>query len=145
MKGRLIAVAAVAAAVSLGACGGGGEDDEVRAVVEKWFVSISDRDYKAACALLTDSARKQFTQGVAVTSLFPCDKALEVVTEDLTDDERADFKRIRVRDVQRSGSSATIPDKEVEFPPELDHMAGDDGEPAILRRLGDRWRIDRLG
>lgn len=142
MKGRLIAVAAVAGAVSLAACGGSSEDDEVGAVVEKWFASIADRDYKAGCELLTASAQKKVQEAGFFSD--SCEDALRSLTDGWTDAERVDLKRIRVRDVKRSGDKVEVGPDQLELPPELDEVGVTDGEPAVLRRVDGRWRLDRV-
>jgi len=143
MKGRLAAVAAVAGAVSLAACGGGGADEQARAVVKTWFVSIADRDYEAACGVLTASARKK-VQEAGFFGTDSCEKALESLTDGWTDAERADLKRIRLRDVKRSGDKVEVGPGQLELPPELDEVGVTDGDPAILRLVDGRWRLDRV-
>lgn len=66
---------AVLAALSLGLLAGGcggGQDDEVRSVVEDFYTALADGDAAAACGLLSPAARSELER----SSGTPCEQAL---------------------------------------------------------------------
>lgn len=82
---RAVLVAAVACAV-LGGCGGGSDEEEIRAAV-KHVVSTRTTDPERACEVMTARARAQLTVFVAERANEPCSRALARAAAATTDED----------------------------------------------------------
>jgi hypothetical protein len=128
-----VAVLFTCAAVGLAACGSG-DEDEVRAAVDRLYAGFADKDAKQVCGSLTAKQRRTVTEGAAGTSQRTkprsCEQvmslALEFVGNALKDADKAE-----VTDVQVDGEKAKAT---VEFK----GKSGDLG----LAKESDQWKVD---
>lgn len=127
-RARLLTALVLAAAV-LGACGGGGEEEDIEAVVSDFSAALLDTDGPKACALLTEAAIEELTQQPEVAA---CEKAVDGAGEP-TDDDRENLEDPEVTDIEVDGDTATAQVT----------ATGEEGESRTrFRRVDGDWKID---
>jgi hypothetical protein len=131
-----------ATALTFSACGEQSEADRALGAVRTWHAALTTGDAASACGQLTDNCRRSFELDADPLGLLTCHEVVEMVAEAMTDTERRALRRIKVRKIEVHGDRATIRNKDVDVPPGLQQTA-EDGR-TILRKVGGRWKLDRL-
>lgn len=123
MRSRLLAVSAVALAMSgVAGCGDDGDDTkpaaggdaaaQVTKALNAYNTAYATGDYKSMCRLLSADARRQFLAAAAKQGVKDdCAGALGTALDDLPEEQleatRAALRDAKVRDVQVNGDTAT--------------------------------------
>lgn len=119
-------------------------EEGVRQAVTGFFTAVADKDSDAACALMTDKAKKEMTEDSTVDAAS-CPQALTEVLTLFDDPELTKgYRSIQVGEVKVTGDTATIADDQLTAR-EGTFLQDDDPTPVGLVRQGGRWLLDSDG
>jgi hypothetical protein len=143
---------AVAAALILTGCGGSHLDPAATAAytAEAFTAQIAHDHAAAACAQLTDHAKRQLTQRLAIQQPgvggpdAGCRVAIGLVARSYTTLELRALQCLHVKHVNLRGDRALISPADVSFPTGYGYLRSRGG-PMVLRQAPGGWQIDDLG
>lgn len=145
LRPSIIATSAALAVAGLSACGGTASDEErVRGVALAFMTELAEGDANA-CERLSDDGRRQLESRAELLGLDGCEALVVAVRNEYSDADRAAIRQLRIRRVSVKGDRATVRDRDVTVPDELDGQLAIDDRPLILRKHGADWKIEDLG
>jgi len=102
-------LAPLLACLALAACGGSGEEDQVREVVEGLYAGFADTDADRICDSLTQKQREAVTKGTGKAR--SCEQVLSIALS-LVGEALKEAKDAKVTDIEVNGDKASA---KVEF------------------------------
>jgi hypothetical protein len=144
---RLAAVAL--SVIALAGCSTSDSDEaKVKSVVSGFFSDLGAGRGSAACSALTGSAtRLAGLIAEAANAPASCPEAVKVLDGQLSSDEKAAVKNVKVKHVTVSGEEATISPTDVEFSVngKSSLLSNVKSGPTHLTKASGSWKIDSLG
>jgi hypothetical protein len=114
---------------ALAACGGSGEEGQVKATVDELYAGFAERDADKVCDTLTEGRRRDLAKGVAGSRARRCEEVMGFALG-YVGDALKDAKKAMVTEVELAGdkAKATV---------EYRGKAGDLG----LAKVGGDWKV----
>jgi hypothetical protein len=143
-----IGAVALAALLTIPACGGNSDEAKVRQAVADYLDEVGEQDYKAACGFLHNDAKTKLGSD--------CAAGLQQRYSALSVDVRDELDEINVDDVVIKGTTATVANDEIEVKSTSKtrrkgktksktsyHQAPDvtGGSGFTLKKAGSDWQI----
>jgi ketosteroid isomerase-like protein len=128
---HLLATTAVALVLSLAACGGGSDEDDVRSASEDFVSAFKDENWEEVCSLMTEKSRAQLEQaGEALDAKGGCADVWEKAKEFLPPETEKQLDNFEVDTVKVTGDKATVTTTDAK------------GSPTQLLKEDGEWRIN---
>ncbi len=128
---HLPATMAVVLVLSLGACGGGSDEDDVRSASEDFVSAFKDQNWEEVCSLMTAKSRAQFEKaGEALDAKGGCPDVWEKAEEFLPPETEKQLDDFEIDTVKVNGDKATVTTTDAK------------GEPTQLLKEDGEWRIN---
>ena len=128
---NLLAITAVALALSLLACGGGSDEDDVRSASEDFVAGFKDEDWARVCSLMTEGSKAQLERaGQVLQAEGGCQDVWEKASKFLDAKAKQQLDDFEIESVEVDGDTATVTTAEAQ------------GRPTRLRKEDGEWRVD---
>ena len=128
---HLPATLAVVLVLSLGACGGGSDEDDVRSASEDFVSAFKDENWEEVCSLMTAKSRAQLEQaGEALQAKGGCPDVWEKAKEFLPPETEKQLDNFEIDTVKVNGDTATVTTSDAK------------GSPTQLIKEDGEWRIN---
>lgn len=128
---HLLATTAVALVLSLAACGGGSDEDDVRSASEDFVSAFKDENWEEVCSLMTEKSRAQLEQaGEALDAKGGCADVWEKAKKFLPPETEKQLDNFEIDTVKVNGDTATVTTTDAK------------GSPAQLIKEDGEWRIN---
>lgn len=128
---HLPATMAVVLVLSLGACGGGSDEDDVRSASEDFVSAFKDENWEEVCSLMTEKSRAQLEQaGEALDAKGGCPAVWEKAKEFLPPETEKQLDDFEIDTVKVNGDTATVTTTDAK------------GSPTQLIKEDGEWRIN---
>jgi hypothetical protein len=118
--------------LALAACGGSGDEDQVRETVEGLYAGFAETDADRICGSLTKKQREVVTKGAGTRKAQSCEQVMSVALS-LVGDALKEAKEAKVTDVEVNGDQARAT---VEF-------RGKSSDLGLAREDGE-WKVSDL-
>jgi len=127
-------LACCALAVTLGACGGGGNDeDDVRKAVNGVYDALASKDAKKVCGSLSEQGREQIARTTGRSGKRMSCESVFGLGFAFAGETFKDAREAEVTDVEIDGDEATATVK----------FKGKTGDVSLVKENGD-WKLDDL-
>jgi hypothetical protein len=119
--------------------------------VEGFMADVGRGEPQAACALLTDHARRQLATELGVAGISggdsegACLTAVQIATSSYTPTQRRGLSGIRVLRVRVKGDRAWIAPRDTRLPSSIADLRVNNGRGSVLIRGSRGWQIDDMG
>jgi ketosteroid isomerase-like protein len=123
-------------AVLLVGCGDSGpasDEDKIESTIKGYLAAFADHDGEKVCSYLTADARRSMLARLRGVTKRPRCETLSTIVEGMDQEQLDRLKDVQVSDIEVTGDTATA----------RPTLAGEKGEQAALRRVGDDWKIDQ--
>lgn len=128
---HLPATMAVVLVLSLGACGGGSSEDDVRSASEDFVAAFKDENWEEVCSLMTEKSRAQLEKaGEALEAKGGCPDVWEKAKKFLPPETEKQLDNFEIDTVKVSGDTATVTTTDAK------------GSPTQLIKEDGEWRIN---
>jgi hypothetical protein len=146
LRSTTLATAATLALSALTACGGEprSDEDKVRAQALDFMSELLHGDTDA-CDRLSKDGRRQVDSRAAFLDLDGCEAFVKEVEAEYSDADRDAVRKVRIRRVTIEGDRATIRDRDIVVPAELEGQVTLDERPVVLRRQRGEWKLEDVG
>lgn len=128
---HLLATMAVVLVLSLGACGGGSDEEDVRAASEDFVSAFKGENWDEVCSLMTEKSKAQLEQASeALDAKGGCPGVWEKAAKFLPPETEQQLDNFEVDTVKVNGDKATVSTTDAS------------GEPAQLIKEDGEWRVN---
>lgn len=127
----LLVPVTVALVLSLVACGGGSDEDDVRAASEDFVAAFKDENWSEVCTLMTKQSKAQLEQaGELVQADGGCEDVLKKVATRIPPATKQELEDFEIDTVKVNGNTATVTSTSAK------------GAPAQLRKEDGEWKVN---
>jgi hypothetical protein len=106
---HLLATTAVVLVLSLGACGGGSDEDDVRSASEDFVSAFKDENWGEVCSLMTKKSKAQLEQaGEALDATGGCEDVWKKAAKFLPPEAKKQLDNFEIDTVKVDGDKATV-------------------------------------
>lgn len=127
---HLLASTAVVLALSLVACGGGSDEDDVRSAAENFASAFKDENWGEVCALMTKQSKAQLEQAGELLQANGCEAVWKKAAKRIPEEAKQQLDNFAVDTIKVNGNTATVASTSAQ------------DSPAQLRKEDGEWKVN---